>query len=218
MKTKYLSMMMIGLFLLPVSLHAQPRSRHTSLSYQFLNCPVLQTGSATAWAAGVAMMVGWKENTCPDIRSVLQRAGEPYLSRYNSSQALSCDELFDLYGKLGMKAVKAFEPTMEGWRTLLAGGPVLTTLANYSDQGHVVFVNRLYEDTEQDRSDFGYFNPASGHQESREAENFLYNYGTTAAYCNVHFAYWPDESLYEMFRLLLGNQPNIAAPSNMSVE
>ena len=218
MKTKHLSMIVIGLFLLPVCLHAQPRSIHTNLHYKFIGCPVLQTGYATGWAAGVAMMVGWKENTCPDIHSVLQRAGGSYLSRYNSRQAVSCDELFELYKRLGMKTVKEFNPTIEGWRTILAGGPVLTTLANYNQQGHVVFVNDLYEDTEQVRTTIGFFNPSSGRQESLEVENFLYNYGTTAAYCNVHFTYWPDESLNEVFKLLLDAEPNIPAPSNFSVK
>jgi hypothetical protein len=218
MKTKRFGILLVGLCLLPASLAAQPRNRHISLRYQFSDCPVLQTSNETAWAAGVAMMVGWKENTCSDIHSVLQRAGGPYLSFYNGNQAPSCDELFELYRILGLKTIKAFNPAIEGWRTILAGGPVLTTLANYGDQGHVVFLNRLYEDTEQGRAALGYFNPPGGRQESLEVENFLYNYGTTAAYCSVHFAYWPDESQNEMFELFLGSEHTIAAPVNFGVE
>ena len=217
MQPKRLAILLVGFFLFPASLWAQPGNTHISLRYQFTGCPVLQTGIETAWAAGAAMMVGWKENTCPDIHSVLQRAGGPYPSYYSSNRTPSCEELFELYKILGMKTVEAFNPTIEGWRTILAGGPVLTTLAHYDAPSHVVFLNRLYEDTEQDQAYFGFFDPARGRQAALPVENFLNNFGTTAAYCNTHFAYWPDESLNEMFRLLLEPEDTIDAPANFGV-
>lgn len=216
MKRK-LCIILIGLFFLPVSVFSQPTERHISLSYRFEGCPVLQTSYETCWAAGVAMMVAWNEGTCPNIYSVLQRAGEPYLSLYNSNQPATCDQLFQLYQILRMETVKNINPTIEGWRSILAGGPILTTLANYSYEGHVVFLNRLYEDTEQQEAFFGYLNPSSGNQEYLRAESFLSNFENTAAYCNVQFAYWPNETVKEMFKLFIEPDPIISSPSNMTV-
>ena len=169
------------------------------------------------------MMVAWKEGICPDIYSVLQRAGGPYLSLYNSNQPLSCDQLYQLYQILGMEVVKDFKPTIEGWRSITAGGPILTTLANYNYEGHVVFLNRLYENTEQNEAFFGYFNSSSANQEYLKVDQFLNYYGNPASYCAVQFAYWPNESLNEMFKIFIngGEQHNmgatIPAPTNFVV-
>jgi len=169
------------------------------------------------------MMVAWKEDICPDIYSVLQRAGGPYLSLYNSNQPLSCDQLYQLYQILGMEVVKDFKPTIEGWRSIMADGPILTTLANYNYEGHVVFLNRLYEDTEQNEAFFGYFNPSSANQEYLKVDQFKDDYGNPAAYCAVQFAYWPNESLKGMFRMFIDNgEPNnmgatIPAPTNVII-
>jgi hypothetical protein len=222
MKRK-LCIIFIGLFLLPATLFAQPTRRHISLNYRFEGCPVQQTSFETCWAAGVAMMVAWKEGICPDIYSVLQRAGGPYLSLYNSNQPLSCDQLYQLYQILGMEVVKDFKPTIEGWRSITAGGPILTTLANYNYEGHVVFLNRLYENTEQNEAFFGYFNSSSANQEYLKVDQFLNYYGNPASYCAVQFAYWPNESLKEMFRMFIDNgEPNnmgatIPAPTNVII-
>lgn len=222
MKRK-LCIIFIGLFFLPTTLFAQPTRRHISLNYRFEGCPVQQTRYENSWAAGVAMMVGWKEGICPDIYSVLQRAGGPYWSLYNNNQPLSCDQLYQLYQLLGMEVINDFTPTIEGWRSIMAGGPILTTLANYNYEGHVVFINRLYENTEQNEAFFGYFNPSSANQEHLKVDDFLNYYGNPAAYCAVQFAYWPNDSLKELFKLFIDNgEPDnmgatIPAPTNFVV-
>ncbi|GEM_PF-6513017 len=214
---------LLGIYFLPIALFAQQTKKHISLSYKFDNCPVLQTSYQTGWAAGAAMMVAWKEDRCPDIDSVLQRAGGTYLSSYQSNQALSCDELFQLYQILGMKTVKDYRPAIEGWRPLLAGGPVLTTLGNHHGEGHVVFLNRLYEDTEQNQAGLGYYNPSSANQEFFRVDDFMVYYGDQAAYCGVHFAYWPNDSLNELCEQFVdGGEPGnaeapISAPSNFVI-
>ncbi len=90
--------------------------------------PLRQPKSMACWAAVTTMLTSWKEQMSLSIDSVLGSIGQKWLDIYNANTGLFPKDEEDFLAASGLKAKRGFNPSIEGWESLLREyGPLWIT-------------------------------------------------------------------------------------------
>ncbi len=158
---------------------------------------VAQTTGRTCWAAVVTMMASWRHQKSLDTRTVLAKAGQPYVDRYEWDQSLDAEGAKLLYDALGLVTITSFNPTIEAWESLLRKyGPLYVDVGSGSStMTHAVVVTAISGDGTAGGTSITVADPDGGTTTERKFSEFLAEYESPTAVNNwPHvIVHWPAQ-------------------------
>jgi GH24 family phage-related lysozyme (muramidase) len=185
---------------LPQSLSWSVNRRAQSLSTIDYSIPgtlpvITQPTPYACWAAVFTMMYSWKNDSSTEIRDALARVGPKYVDLFDKGAALDANTAKSLYNDAGLVPIYSFNPTIEGWESLLRQfGPLYIDVGyNAKSAGtHAIIVTAISGDGSPDHTSITYVDPAPGSVFTITFKDFLAKYEAQSAvqwpYTIVH---WP---------------------------
>jgi hypothetical protein len=157
--------------------------------------PLQQNAPMTCWATVITMMYSWREQQSVAPATVLAAAGQEWVDRYNRGEGLDVNLSESLYNALGLVPLRSFNPTIEGWESLLRQyGPLYVDVGyGTSTTTHAIIVTGIHGDGTRDGTTITYVDPASGTRVDRGFGDFLREYEAPGAVNNWPWVivHWP---------------------------
>ena len=183
---------------------AKPQSQSLSLAGAFgaadFTIPgilpvIAQPTPNTCWAAVFTMMYSWKNNQSFAIRDAVGSAGGRYRDMFDRDIGLDSATAKTLYKDAGLESLESFNPTIDGWLSLLKKyGPLYVDVGyNVANAGtHAIIVTALAGDGTPSNTSITYVDPWVGSMVTLSFNDFLTKYEARSAvqwpYTIVH---WP---------------------------
>ena len=156
---------------------------------------IAQPTPNTCWAAVFTMMYSWKINQSMGIADALSRVGSKYVDMFTRDIGLDTESAKVLYNDSGLVPIYSFNPTIEGWTSLLQKyGPAYIDVGyNALNAGtHAIIVTAISGDGSPDKTSITYVDPIEGRTITLKFRDFLAKYEAQSAvqwpYTIVH---WP---------------------------
>ncbi len=183
--------------------------------------PVIeQPTKYTCWAAVMTMMYQWKTNTSIAIRDALATIDSRFVAMFDANKGLDKDSAKDLYNAAGLVQLISFNPTIEGWVSLLQKyGPLYVDVGyNTSSNTHAIIVRGISGDGTPDGTSMTYVDPIGARTVTLKFRDFLAKYEAQSAvewpYTIVH---WPAGARTQK-SLPVRNSYAFHSPSNVVTE
>jgi hypothetical protein len=148
----------------------------------------------TCWATVVAVMTAWRTGVSTEIRTVLAGVGAKWVEMFDQDRGLTTALAPALYADAGFVTLGSFNPTIEGWESLLRQFGPLYVDVGY-DTGattHAIIVTAIAGDGTAAGTSITYLDPIPGTMATDRFDAFLRKYEATSAvqwpYTIVH---WP---------------------------
>jgi len=150
--------------------------------------PLAQRTPRTCWATVITMMYSWRHQQSIDPGAVLATAGSQYVDMYNQDRVLDATAAGFLYQALGLVPITSFNPTIEGWESLLRKyGPLYVDVGyGTSATTHAIIVTGISGDGSAGGTSVTYVDPIGGRTVIRKFSEFLSEYEAPGAVNN-----WP---------------------------
>ena len=158
---------------------------------------ITQPSPMTCWAAVMTMMYSWRNSVSIQIRDALARIGPQYVTMFDNGQGLDRDTAKVLYQDAGLVAIYSFNPTVDGWASLLRKyGPLYVDVGyNTNPNTHAIIVKGVSGDGSPDGTSMTYVDPVDGRTVTLRFRDFLAKYEAQSAvqwpYTIVH---WPPST------------------------
>jgi GH24 family phage-related lysozyme (muramidase) len=156
---------------------------------------IAQPTPNTCWAAVFTMMYCWRHHASIEIRNALATIGSAFVDRYDHDVSLDSDSARMLYDTAGLVPLQSFEPSIDGWLTLLKKYGPLYVDVGYNAVGagtHAVIVTGMAGDGSPTGTSITYVDPIGGKTVTVAFHVFLAKFEATSAvqwpYTIVH---WP---------------------------
>ena len=139
---------------------------------------IAQPSSMTCWAAVVTMMWSWKNNRSAAIRDVVASIGPAYADMFDHGAGLDGTTARALYNQMGLDVIEGFNPTIDGWESLLRKyGPLYVDVGlAASANTHAVIVTGVSGDGTPAGTTITFINPDGGRTETIAFAAFLAKY------------------------------------------
>lgn len=185
--------------------------------------PVIeQPTKYTCWAAVMTMMYQWKSNTSIAIRDALATIDSRFVAMFDANKGLDKDSAKDLYDAAGLVQLLSFNPTIEGWVSLLQKyGPLYVDVGyNAGSNTHAIIVRGISGDGTPDGTSITYVDPIGAKTVTLKFKDFLAKYEAQSAvewpYTIVH---WPAGAQVSTQKSLpVRNSYAFHSPSNVVTE
>lgn len=155
---------------------------------------IAQPTPNTCWAAVFTMMYCWHNSRSTDIPSALATVGGSFLEMYKRDRSLDDSVARTLYDAAGLLALDGFNPSIEGWITLLKKyGPLYVDVGyNTGAMTHAIIVTGIAGDGSPGATSVVYVDPVGGSTVTMRFQDFLAKFEAKSAvqwpYTIVH---WP---------------------------
>jgi GH24 family phage-related lysozyme (muramidase) len=155
---------------------------------------IAQPTPNTCWAAVFTMMYCWHNSRSTDIPSALATVGDSWVDMYKHDTALDANLAQFLYDAAGLVALSGFNPTIDGWVTLLKKyGPLYVDVGyNTGAMTHAIIVTGIAGDGTPSGTSITYVDPVGGNTVTMKFQDFLAKFEAKSAvqwpYTIVH---WP---------------------------
>lgn len=161
--------------------------------------PVIrQPSPRTCWAAVITMMYSWKNNVSIAIRDVLTKVGPRYVEMFDTNALLDATGAGLLYDDVGLVRITSFNPTIEGWASMLRMyGPLYVDVGyGTSAVTHAIVVTGISGDGTPAGTSLTYVDPDPGTTITRPFMEFLKAYEAPGAVNNwPHvIVHWPPQA------------------------
>ncbi len=157
--------------------------------------PLKQSAPKTCWATVITMMDSWRRQQSLPVATVLAAAGQEWVDRYQRGEILSPEHSESLYTALGLVPIRSFNPTIEGWETLLRQyGPLYVDVGyGQSAMTHAIIVTGITGDGTAAGTTIKYIDPAGGTRIDRPFAEFITEYESPGAVNNWPWTivHWP---------------------------
>jgi GH24 family phage-related lysozyme (muramidase) len=172
---------------------------HHSLSVIDYSVPgvlpiIAQPTPMTCWAAVITMMYSWKNSISLPIRDALGRIDSRFVAMFDANHGLDGNSANDLYNAAGLVQLNGFNPTIEGWLSLLQKyGPLYVDVGYATGTTtHAIIVSGISDDGTPAGTSITYIDPIGGNTVTISFKDFLVKYEAQSAvqwpYTIVH---WP---------------------------
>lgn len=155
---------------------------------------IAQPSPNTCWAAVFTMMYCWRNARSTDIPSALASLGGSFLDMYKRDTALDSASAQSLYDTSGLVALNGFNPTVDGWSSLLRKyGPLYVDVGyRTGNTTHAIIVTGMTGDGSPGGTSIVHVDPSGGGTVRMKFQDFLAKFEATSAvrwpYTIVH---WP---------------------------
>jgi GH24 family phage-related lysozyme (muramidase) len=145
--------------------------------------PLAQPTPRTCWATVITMMYGWRHQQHVDAPTVLATAGPQYVQMYRNDQTLDARGAALLYQALGLVTITSFNPTIDGWDSLLRKyGPLYVDVGyGTSTTTHAIIVTGISGDGSARGTSITYVDPVGGKTIVRKFSELLSEYEAPGA-------------------------------------
>lgn len=134
--------------------------------------PVKQPSGMSCWAAMYTMMYSWKHQVSVSIETAVAELGQHYLDVYRADSGLSIDENRELANAAGMVAENLYNPSPEGWASLIRNNGLLWTSYAWENRNaagavtrrgrHIIIFHGIEGDGSGDGTTIYYVDPGDG--------------------------------------------------------
>ena len=156
---------------------------------------ITQPSPRTCWAAIMTTMISWRRGQAIAIRDALGEIGATWVNLFDNDSLLSLQSAPDLYRAAGLTTITSFNPTIEGWESLLRQyGPLYVDVGyETGNVTHAIIVTAIRGDGTAGGTQITYIDPTDGRTITSVFADFLKKYEAPSAvntwpYVIVH---WP---------------------------
>ncbi len=183
--------------------------------------PVVQQPSPrTCWAAVMTMMYRWRHPQPPrTIPEVLATFGQKYVDMFNRGDVLDVDSARVLYNDAGLVTITSFNPSIEGWASLLRMyGPLYVDVGyGASTITHAIIVKGIAGDGTPGGTSLIYVDPDGGATVTRNFMDFIAEYEAPGAVNNwPHvIVHWPPATQSGQLSVPVRHSHSFHSPSSV---
>ena len=180
-----------------------------------LVAPLRQNAPMTCWATVITMMESWRRRQSTPVQTVLARAGQEWVDRYNRGEGLNVNLAKSLYDALGLVSLISQNPTIEYWEQLLRTyGPLYVDVGAGPTSTHALIVTGIRGDGTATGTTITFVDPGIGQVVDQRFDAFLQRYEAPSAvdwpYVITH---WPAGTTSGHESLPIRHSHSYEAPS-----
>ena len=147
-----------------------------------LVAPLKQNAPMTCWATVITMMESWRRQQSIPVQTVLERAGQEWVDRYNRGESLNVNLAKSLYDALGLVSLISQNPMIEYWERLLRTyGPLYVDVGAGPTSTHALIVTAIRGDGTATGTTITFVDPGSGQVVNQRFDAFLQRYEAPSA-------------------------------------
>jgi GH24 family phage-related lysozyme (muramidase) len=141
-----------------------------------------QNAPMTCWATVITMMESWRRQASIPVQTVLERAGQEWVDRYNRGEGLNVNLAKSLYDALGLVSLISQNPTIEYWEQLLRTyGPLYVDVGAGPTSTHALIVTGIRGSGTETGTNITFVDPGSGQVVNQRFDAFRQRYEAPSA-------------------------------------
>ena len=158
-----------------------------------LVAPLQQNAPMTCWATVITMMENWRRQQSTPVQTVLERAGQAWVDRYNRGESLDVNLAKSLYDALGLVSLISQNPTIEYWEQLLRTyGPLYVDVGAGPTSTHALIVTGIRGNGTDTGTNITFVDPGSGQVVNQRFDTFRQRYEAPSAVSWPYvITHWP---------------------------